>query len=609
MKRLIGISALAAMVMTSCTEDSTLDVVGNLVDDNSIFLATVATDDSGREWAVEDEVGVFQYSGSETLHSNVKYYNASYNSSFATFKSDDADNTLYYIDDVAEVMLYYPYSSELGSGDSISLDLTDQGSVASTVYYSTETTTLTKGSEEALVFVNRLDFPRLAFNFTMEDTSGSGEMVAADMTDAVITLSGLSTTGSYNTSTSTMSANSVTATITGITCDGSISYVSVLPQSVASTEVVTLVVSSPVFGYCESELTLGTLVEGGVSAFDVTLAEATMTVSAGDIANWGDGGSVSGNAYATGEVVYVDGVSIDAVATTTITVGGQITFTATVTPPDAMTQDVTWTSSDTTVATFAGNTLTAVGKGETIVTVTTTDGGFTASCTIEVVAPVVSESVEVGNFLYSDLSHSTTLDLSKNLLGVVYSVSEDGKSGMIMNINTAKYNWATSGTTYATSLIGTSTSTSDLGIGVANMKIVASKVGNDFTDHPAFAYVDSFNDPDLDYSTLSDDATGVWALPSEGDIKGFVPGILADGDSSVINSSIEAAGGVKISNPIHFSTCIEISTNVNNHRCVYYNDSNTQSASGIIKTNEGLWVRPVMAFNVDDSPYYSAHQQ
>ena len=62
-----------------------------------------------------------------------------------------------------------------------------------------------------------------------------------------------------------------------------------------------------------------------------------------------------------------------------------LTLTATVAPDNATNKDVTWTSSDSTVATVDQNGLvTALARGTAVITATTADGGKTASCTVTV---------------------------------------------------------------------------------------------------------------------------------------------------------------------------------------------------------------------------------
>lgn len=59
---------------------------------------------------------------------------------------------------------------------------------------------------------------------------------------------------------------------------------------------------------------------------------------------------------------------------TTLNVGEKQTLTATVLPAYATNKNVTWVSSDTSVATVENGVVTAVGKGTATITVTTEDG-------------------------------------------------------------------------------------------------------------------------------------------------------------------------------------------------------------------------------------------
>ena len=85
--------------------------------------------------------------------------------------------------------------------------------------------------------------------------------------------------------------------------------------------------------------------------------------------------------------VAVTGVTLDQ-NEAQMTVGGEtLTLTATVAPDDATDKTVTWTSSDPTVATVADGVVTAVAAGTANITVTTTDGNYTATCVVTVTAP------------------------------------------------------------------------------------------------------------------------------------------------------------------------------------------------------------------------------
>ena len=103
--------------------------------------------------------------------------------------------------------------------------------------------------------------------------------------------------------------------------------------------------------------------------------------------------------YGESQVVSVTGVSLDR-NTANLGVGDRITLVANVMPENATDRSVTWSTSNDSVATVDqdGNVV-AVGIGDAIITVTTTDGGHTATCAVKVtedqpVQPTL-ESIEV----------------------------------------------------------------------------------------------------------------------------------------------------------------------------------------------------------------------
>jgi uncharacterized protein YjdB len=82
--------------------------------------------------------------------------------------------------------------------------------------------------------------------------------------------------------------------------------------------------------------------------------------------------------------VAVTGVTLNT-STLELIAGDTESLTATVAPSDATNKAVTWTSSKESVATVDANgKVTAVAAGEATITVTTTDGSFTATCTVTV---------------------------------------------------------------------------------------------------------------------------------------------------------------------------------------------------------------------------------
>ena len=89
----------------------------------------------------------------------------------------------------------------------------------------------------------------------------------------------------------------------------------------------------------------------------------------------------------------VTGVSLDKTSLSLYT-GSTGTLTATVEPDDATNQNVTWQSDNANVATVQNGTVTAVGAGETTITVQTQDGNYTATCHVTVTQSTYSISAD-----------------------------------------------------------------------------------------------------------------------------------------------------------------------------------------------------------------------
>ena len=87
--------------------------------------------------------------------------------------------------------------------------------------------------------------------------------------------------------------------------------------------------------------------------------------------------------YTVPSVVHVTGVSLDK-STDTVAVGSTTTLTETVTPSNAADKTVSWSTSDSSVATVSGGVVTGVAAGTAVITVETTDGGYTDTCTVTV---------------------------------------------------------------------------------------------------------------------------------------------------------------------------------------------------------------------------------
>jgi len=84
--------------------------------------------------------------------------------------------------------------------------------------------------------------------------------------------------------------------------------------------------------------------------------------------------------------VSVTGVELDE-DEISIAVGNEKQLVATVQPSDARNKSVTWSSSDDGIASVNENgVVTANAEGECVITVTTEDGNFTATCSVTITA-------------------------------------------------------------------------------------------------------------------------------------------------------------------------------------------------------------------------------
>ncbi len=118
--------------------------------------------------------------------------------------------------------------------------------------------------------------------------------------------------------------------------------------------------------------------EGKVTA--VSKGAATITASAGEYTAFC---AVTVGAAGGDTTVAVTGVKLDTTSAT-LAPGESVQLTATVSPSNATDKTVTWTSSNTKVATVSGGKVTAVAAGT--VTITATVGGKSATCTVTVKA-------------------------------------------------------------------------------------------------------------------------------------------------------------------------------------------------------------------------------
>lgn len=175
----------------------------------------------------------------------------------------------------------------------------------------------------------------------------------------------------------------------------------------------------------------------------VKAGEATITVTTED-----GGKTATCRVTVSDKEIKVTGVKLNK-SETSLLVGGNETLTATVLPEDATNQNVTWKSDKPEIATVDANgKVTGVAAGEATITVTTEDGGKTATCKVSVLPSVKKVTVE-----------PATLTLGKKKSYTLKATVEVSGSGTDTGVT-----WTSSDETIATvDATGTVTATDKVG--------------------------------------------------------------------------------------------------------------------------------------------------
>ena len=196
--------------------------------------------------------------------------------------------------------------------------------------------------------------------------------------------------------------------------------------------------------------------------------------------------------------IAVTGVTLNR-NTTTMFVGGTENLVATVSPANAHNQNVTWSSSNPSVATVDTNgQVTAVSLGTATITVTTEDGARTATCVVTVM-PIFVTNVTLRNSATILVGENRTLDATilpanatnQNVTWVssnpsVASVDATGRVSAI-SIGTATITVITEdGNRTASTMVYTVTSTFDHGVVIDNIRWARRNVNapGTFADNP-----------------------------------------------------------------------------------------------------------------------------
>ena len=138
-------------------------------------------------------------------------------------------------------------------------------------------------------------------------------------------------------------------------------------------------------------------------------------------------------------VVPVTGVSLDE-SSITLDVGGNQTLTATVTPEDATNKKVRWSSDNEAVATVSEDgVVTAVAGGTAVITATTHDGLFTATCTVTVNAPDAPPTITTGTLPDGKVGEAYSQTLTATgTAPITWSIDGGLPAGLSLNADTGE---------------------------------------------------------------------------------------------------------------------------------------------------------------------------
>ena len=218
--------------------------------------------------------------------------------------------------------------------------------------------------------------------------------------------------GGYTaTCTVTVKEEVVVIPVTGISLDKTVLELTVDDQVTLSATVSPANATNKQVRWSTSNASVAGVDQGKVTA--VAPGEAVITVTTED-------GGFTANCTVTvkDKVHPVTSVSLDK-NELALFLGGKATLVATILPNDATDPSVTWSSDNSAVANVADGEITAVGVGTAMVTVTTVDGGFTASCSVTVNAAsnVIAYTTSDGQPAYVNLPESIGTLVSNTYVG------------------------------------------------------------------------------------------------------------------------------------------------------------------------------------------------
>ena len=233
-------------------------------------------------------------------------------------------------------------------------------------------------------------------NAAVATVDATGKVTAVKAGEATITVT---TEDGAKTATCKVTVKAATVAVTGVTLNKSaLTLIAGASETLTATVAPANATNKKVTWKSSNAAVATVDAAGKVTA--VKAGEATITVTTED-------GAKTAACKVT-VTMPVSGVTLNKTALT-LNIGANETLTATVAPANATNKKVTWKSSNAAVATVDANgKVTAVKAGEATITVTTEDGGKTATCKVTVKPNLVSEITLAALAIYVGESKAIT---------------------------------------------------------------------------------------------------------------------------------------------------------------------------------------------------------
>ena len=178
------------------------------------------------------------------------------------------------------------------------------------------------------------------------------------------------------TATCNVTVNSKIVAVTGVSLDKTSLELTEGEEYTLVATVLPTNASNKQISWKSNDETVATVSDGKVKAIKPGSTTITVTTSDGNK-------SASCSVKVNERIYHVESVSLDKTSLE-LTEGDEATLIATIKPDNASNKQITWKSEDETIATISDGKVKAIKPGSTIITVTTSDGNKTATCSIKV---------------------------------------------------------------------------------------------------------------------------------------------------------------------------------------------------------------------------------